>query len=162
MSKAFTSEETEPEPILRRSASPLRPGEVRYVTPEGFASLQRELSELTTVERPRAVATGEVSGIDHRIALLNDLLPRLTVLAPREDEGRVVFGSWVTLEDEDGAVKTYRLVGPDEVDPAAGHISVDSPLGRALLGHRAGDEIEVVRPKGVAIFSLTRVSITEK
>ena len=61
---------------------------------------------------------------------------------------RVFFGAWVTVEDEDGEEATYRIVGPDESDAAAGRISVESPLAKALLGKSKDAEVTVRRPKG--------------
>ena len=71
--------------------------------------------------------------------------------------GRVACGAWVTLEDDDGAEQVYRLVGPDEFDAKQGLISVDSPVARAVLGKREGDEVTVARPKGPATFTITDV-----
>ncbi|MGB9341675.1 MAG: GreA/GreB family elongation factor [Polyangiales bacterium] len=66
---------------------------------------------------------------------------------PPED-GRVYFGSWVTIEDEDGGTRTYRIVGPDEIDSEKKWISMDSPVGKALLSRKLGDEITLRRPRG--------------
>jgi transcription elongation factor GreB len=60
----------------------------------------------------------------------------------------VYFGAFVTVANEAGEREEWRLVGPDESDPAAGRISVESPVGRALLGRALGEEVEVVRPRG--------------
>ena len=69
-----------------------------------------------------------------------------------------VFGAWVRIaEQESGEETLYRIVGPDEFDVDAGQISMDSPVGRALLGKSAGDEVTVRRPKGVAIFEILEV-----
>jgi transcription elongation factor GreB len=69
----------------------------------------------------------------------------------------VFFGARVRVEDDAGREHAYRIVGPDETDAKAGDISVDSPLARALLRKRAGDEIEVVLPSGKATFLVRRV-----
>ena len=69
--------------------------------------------------------------------------------APPEDRGRVFFGAWVTVcDDESGEESTYRIVGPDEADARVGTISLRSPLGAALLGCRVGDERAIDLPKG--------------
>ena len=68
--------------------------------------------------------------------------------AEQKDKGRVFFGATVQLEDEEGVRNTYQLVGPDETDTKGGRISVDSPIGRALLGRKTGDSVLVQRPKG--------------
>ena len=140
-----------------------------YITPEGFARLREELQELWRVERPRvtrevseAAAQGDRSEnaeyiygkkrlreIDRRVRFLTKRLEALTVVhAIPEQEGRVFFGAWVELEDEDGVVVSYRVVGPDEFDAARRLISIESPLGKSLLGKQVGDELVVQRPKG--------------
>src|SRR5512142_2741470 len=98
MSKAFTSEETpEPVPAVREAPS-LRPGELRYVTPEGHAALRQELARL---QAPGAVRDDERA---RRAVRVERTLAALTVLGPeRVPEGEVGFGTWVELEDEDGA-----------------------------------------------------------
>ena len=97
--------------------------------------------------------------IDKRVRFLQKRLDELTVVeASGEQRGAVFFGAWVTLEDEDGEERTYRVVGPDEFDPARGWLSMDSPIGRALIGKREGDEFEVERPRGAAAFTVVGVS----
>jgi transcription elongation factor GreB len=69
----------------------------------------------------------------------------------------VRFGAWVRLEDEDGKVVEYRIVGSDEIDLGRRLISIDSPVARALLGKREGDEVIVNRPKGEITFAVLAV-----
>lgn len=131
--------------------------------------LRRELDTLWRVDRRRvtaevsaAAAQGDRSEnaeyiygkrrlreIDRRIRFLQGRLDRVSVVEPGAvaDRGRVFFGAWVELEDEAGARLRYRIVGPDEFDIEGGSISVDSPLGRALLGKRPGDTASVSRPR---------------
>ena len=72
--------------------------------------------------------------IDRRVRFLRQRLDGMTVVdQPPSDPTRVFFGAWVTLEDDDGEEVEYRIVGPDEFDAAKGYISMDSPLGRALM-----------------------------
>ena len=86
-------------------------------------------------------------------------LEELTVVeAPPDDRERVFFGAWVTLEDQDGESRRYRVVGPDEIAPDRGWISIQSPLGRVMLGKRAGDLIEVMRPAGPASYTILEIS----
>jgi transcription elongation GreA/GreB family factor len=73
------------------------------------------------------------------------------------DEGKVRLGARVKLEDEEGNELEYRLVTPDEADPAHGAVSVESPLGRALLGRCAGDDVTVERPRGPAGYTIVSV-----
>src|SRR2546423_5461528 len=100
------------------------PGETRYVTPEGFRALQRELD----LQDPSS----------RRAKVISATLPLLTVHAPR-CEGRAVFGCWVVLRDESGGETSWRIVGPDEADAREHRLSVASPLARELLGKQAGD-----------------------
>ena len=150
----------------------------RYITPEGYERLRAELERLWREERPRvtrevaeAAAHGDRSEnaeyiygkkrlreIDRRIELLGKRLDELTVVPPRDDRpDRVYFGAWVDLEDEDGAVSKYRVVGPDEFDVASGRISMDSPLGRALLGRAEGDAFTLQRPKGPVTYVVVAI-----
>ncbi len=151
-----------------------------YITRAGAEKLRAELKYLLTVERPKV--TAEVSfaaslgdrsenaeyiygkkrlrEIDRRLRFLDKRLERLTVVEPTEhkDPNKVFFGATVTLENEEDATKvTYQLVGPDETDLKTGKISVDSPVGRALLGKKAGDVVTVHRPKGEVDFALLAI-----
>jgi len=141
----------------------------RYITPEGFRRLAEEHARIWTVERPRIVAEVEAAAalgdrsenaeyiygkrklreLDRRLRFLSERMDALTVVEPRPDpRGRAYFGAWVTVEAEDGEERTWRLVGPDEFDVQAGLLSVEAPLGRALLGKREGDTVAVARPAG--------------
>jgi transcription elongation factor GreB len=149
-----------------------------YITPEGFRKLQEQFETLWKIERPRvtnevsqAAALGDRSEnaeyiygkkrlreIDRRLRLLSKRLDELTVVRPSPDqEGRVYFGAWVTLEDENGDLTEYRLVGPDEFDVPAGKISIASPMGRSLMGKEEGDEFVLRRPKGLATFRVVAI-----
>lgn len=142
-----------------------------YITPAGAERLRDELRHLLTVERPKvtaevsaAAALGDRSEnaeylygkkrlreIDRRLRFLQKRLENLTVVDPCEqkDTTRVFFGATVTLEsDESDRPMVYQLVGPDETDTKQGRISVDSPVGRALMGKRKGDGVVVSRPRG--------------
>jgi len=96
--------------------------------------------------------------IDARVRFLSKRLDELTVV--RESPGdadRVYFGAWLRLEDEAGTEFRYRLVGPDEFDVEAGRISIDSPLGRALLRKRESDEVVVRRPRGDVVYTILEI-----
>lgn len=96
--------------------------------------------------------------IDSRIRFLTKRLEEVEVVsAPVADDGRAYFGSWITVEDEAGSESRFRLVGPDESDVENGRISVDSPIGRALLGKREDDEVTVRRPKGDITYLITQI-----
>jgi transcription elongation factor GreB len=77
---------------------------------------------------------------------------------PTTDAKRVFFSAYVTVEDEDGNEKTYRIVGADESDLERGFISIDSPVARALLGKREGDEVTVRVPKGEVEYTIVAVA----
>lgn len=147
-----------------------RPRGKQYITRSGAERLHAELRNLLNVERPKvtaevsaAAAQGDRSEnaeylygkkrlreIDRRIRFLQKRLDACTVVDPKEqsDTSRVFFGATVTLEDEDGKKSTYQIVGPDEIDAAGGKVSMDSPIGRALIGKKKGDDVTVVRPRG--------------
>jgi transcription elongation factor GreB len=153
----------------------------RYITPEGFRRLAAEHQRIWTVERPRIVAEVEAAAalgdrsenaeyiygkrklreLDRRLRFLSEKMDALTVVEPRaHPAGRAFFGAWVTIEHEDGEERTYRLVGPDEFDVARGLISVEAPLGRALLGKREGDSVVVQRPAGPADVTIVEIRWT--
>jgi transcription elongation factor GreB len=145
----------------------------KYITPEGARRLKEELDSLWRVVRPRvtqavseAAAQGDRSEnaeytygkrrlreIDRRVRFLRKRLEGMVVVEqPPSDPRRVFFGAWVAVETEDGVESRYRIVGPDEFDMAPGYISMDSPLGRALLGKRLDDEITAELPGGTRTF----------
>ena len=151
-----------------------------YITLEGANRLRAELKRLHSVERPKvtnevsvAAAMGDRSEnaeyiygkkrlreIDRRLHFLGKRLELLTVVNPTEqkDESKVYFGATVTLEnDDDGTKATYVLVGPDETDLKSSRISVDSPVGKALMGKREGDLVTVRRPKGEVDFTIIAI-----
>jgi transcription elongation factor GreB len=149
-----------------------------YITPEGVKVLRDELDYLWKVERPRvtqavseAAAQGDRSEnadyiygkrrlreIDRRVRHLTTRLDLLTVVSePPSHPDRIFFGAWVTLESDAGEEFRYRIVGPDEFDVSRGFISMDSPMGRALMGKREGDDVVVQRPAGKAVFTILDV-----
>lgn len=165
MSKAFTSEETPETELLTRPPPRLAPGEVRYVTPEGQAALRAALERIAE-ERTAAAAelaepatrAARLAHLDQRAALLGGTLAALTVLGPEAiPAGRVGFGSWVVVEDEEGARSTWRIVGPDEADAKRGLVSAVAPLAQALLGKAAGEAVLVRRPKGEVELTIVEV-----
>lgn len=157
-----------------------------YITPEGFKKVRAEFDWLWKEERPRvtneveaAAALGDRSEnaeyqygkrrlreIDRRLRFLSDRLERMKVI-PLEAQARstdkVGFGAWVVLEEEDeGTTVVYRIVGPDEFDPDEGLISMDSPIGKAVLGKEIGDDVEVRRPKGTGYFTVNEIHYGER
>lgn len=162
MSKAFTSEETPEAAAVVREPPRVRPGEVRYVTPEGHAALRAELARLGAetggdggLESER---TARAEARQRRQALLEGTLAALTVLGPeRVPPGQVGFGTWVTVEGEDGRRLTWRIVGPDEADARRGLVSAQAPVARALLGRTAGETVEVELPGGARAYTVVAV-----
>ena len=151
----------------------------RYITPEGFSRLAREHERIWTVDRPRIVAEVEAAAalgdrsenaeyiygkrklreLDRRLRWLSERMDALTVVDPKpHPSGRAYFGAWVTVEAEDDEERTYRLVGPDEFDVAAGHISVDAPLGRGLIGRAEGETVRIERPAGAVEITVLGVA----
>lgn len=149
-----------------------------YITPEGQKRLSEELSYLWKVKRPQitqAVAEAAAMGdrsenaeyiygkkqlrqIDSRIHFLTKRLSELVVVDRKpKDTSRVFFGAWVKLEDADGNVHQYRIVGPDEIDSDKGFISIDSPIAKALLGRAEGDKVVVRKPNGKAVVVVTSI-----
>jgi transcription elongation factor GreB len=167
MSKAFTKEDSGGDEGLVLPRPRATSGEKRYITPEGYRALEEELAGLLG---PRA-GEGERSELDagvqrrereRRAQQLAATLEEVRVVAADpSQEGRVFFGAWVTLEDEEGAEVTYRIVGPDEADVRAGRLSVESPLARALLGKEMGESVQVERPRGAVEYTVERVSYTQ-
>jgi len=162
--------------VMGRYRAP-RPPSAKYITPEGAARLKRELDELWRVKRPavtRAVSEAAAQGdrsenaeyiygkkqlaeIDRRVRYLRKRLESIRVVNQLpSDTSKVFFGAWFDLASDDGK-RTYRLVGPDEIDDAADYISVDSPLGRAVLGKGLGAEIVVGTPEGERLYEVTGV-----
>ena len=155
-----------------------RPSRSRYITPSGARELQEEYDRLWGEERPRvtrevseAAAQGDRSEnaeyiygkkrlreIDSRLEFLNRRLEEVAIVDPEDrGDGRAYFGAWVRVADESGEESRFQIVGPDEFDVGKGRISMDSPVGRALLGRQQGDEVTVRRPLGEAVFEILEV-----
>ncbi len=150
-----------------------------YITPQGLQKLQNELRALVSEERPNLVATvawaasnGDRSEnadyiygkrrlreIDKRIAILTKKIEEARVVDPKQQKGdRVLFGATVTIEDENGQRKTFAIVGADESAPETGRVSWQSPLAKALLGKRVGDEAVIKRPVGDWVIEIIGVT----
>jgi transcription elongation factor GreA len=149
------------------------------VTPDGYAAIRRELEKLKRVDRPEniraieearahgdlsenaeyAAAKDRQSFIEGRIGELEYKVGHLEVISPENlPRDRAVFGSRVLLENSDTGQETeYQLVGPDESDVEKGRISVVSPLGKALLGKKPGDELVIETPGGKRAYELVDI-----
>ncbi|MEZ5491435.1 MAG: transcription elongation factor GreB [Gammaproteobacteria bacterium] len=159
---------------MSRYRPPQKPSS-RYISPAGEKKLKEELHYLWKVERPQvtqsvseAAALGDRSEnaeyiygkkrlreIDRRVRYLNKRLDEVTVVDRQPDDlSKVYFGAHVELEDANGNLFAYRLLGADEIDPKTGTISIDSPMGRALLGKQVDSEIILDTPAGEQTYFL--------
>ena len=150
------------------------------ITPEGAATLKYELDDLWSNKRPvitqavrEAAALGDRSENAEYIygkKMLREMDSRILYLQRRLDHIKVVdgvpsnpnsvyFGAWVTLIDDDDNERQYRIVGPDELNPSSGYISIDSPLALALIGKQLDDRVELSDlDKGYDIIAITYLS----
>ena len=171
MSKAFTRESSDSDDDEEGGAAPLPPSGKNYITPDGYARLRAELLDLIDNERPRiveivhwAASNGDRSEngdylygkkrlreIDRRIRFLTKRLEIAEVADPRLHHGsdQVFFGATVTYADAQGDARTVTIMGIDEADSLQGQVSWISPIARALLKARVGDEVRLVTPQGV-------------
>ncbi|MBC7005446.1 transcription elongation factor GreB [Photobacterium sp. BZF1] len=139
------------------------------ITREGYDKLKNELDFLWKEERPEvtkkvtwAASLGDRSEnadyqynkkrlreIDRRVRYLRKRLEQVQVVdySPQQD-GKVFFGAWVEIENDDGETKAFRIVGPDEIYGRNDYISIDSPMARALLKKEVDDDVEVNTPAG--------------
>lgn len=89
---------------------------------------------------------------------LTKRLEVLKIVDPNpQQEGKVFFGAWVQVENDDGDLSIFRLVGPDEFEPSKKWISIDSPVARALIGKRVDDEVSVQTPNGIANYCVVDI-----
>ncbi len=144
------------------------------MTREGFARLTLELEQLKREERPRVIkaiaearAHGDLSEnaeyhaakerqgfIEARIRELEQKVGAAEVIEPPRGGERITFGSTVRLRGADGKEIRYQIVGSDEAEPAAGRISILSPLARTLIGKEVGDEVRVQAPGGAKTYEV--------
>ena len=182
MSKAFTREhDAAPDAEDDEDAAlpPLPAGSRNYMTPAGWSRLRDELRTLLDAERPKVVETvswaaknGDRSEngdylygkkrlreIDRRIRFLTRRLDLAEVVDPSVHHGsdQVYFGATVTYARESGETRTVTIKGIDEADSLAGEVSWVSPVARALLKAREGDEVRLVTPAGVEVIEVVAV-----
>src|SRR5436305_14492681 len=163
---------------FRRKAKVMATVEKMPMLAEGYEKLQTDVRYLKTVERPQIIdAIEEARGhgdlsenaeyhaakerqgqVEAQIADIEDRLSRATVIDPTTLSGdKVVFGATVTLVDEDKKKVRYQLVGQTEADAKDGRISYNSPLGRALIGRQAGEDVEVSTPSGDRYYEIKKI-----
>lgn len=182
MSKAFTRETDEDPPDSVPPAAPLG-GAPNYITPAGYARLRSEFLQLMDAERPQVVETvhwaaknGDRSEngdyiygkkrlreIDRRIRFLASRIEAAQVVDPSVHSGndQVFFGATVRCVDEFGAESTVTIKGVDEADTSLGEISWISPMARALLKSRVGDEVRLTTPAGMRSLEVLSVRYPE-
>ena len=156
---------------------PPRPKSSPYITKKGYQKLCREEERIWKwrgeVCEALSVAAAEgdrsenaeyiyrkkqLRQIDSRIRFLQHRIPDLRVVdEPPSDPERIFFGASVTLEREDGEEVMYRIVGPDEFDEESHYISMDSPVGKSLMGKRLDDEVKVRTPGGILVYTVEAV-----
>ena len=178
MSKAFTKE-TDTDDDEDLSLPPLAAGGKNYITPQGYARLKDELLDLIDNERPKivdvvhwAASNGDRSEngdyhygkkrlreIDRRIRFLTKRLEIAEISDPAVHHGndQVFFGATVTYADDSGAEQTVTILGIDEADSAFKQVSWISPIARALLKARVGDEVKLATPAGVRDIEVLEV-----
>jgi transcription elongation factor GreB len=167
---------------LPRYRPPDKPGS-KFITPTGVERLRNELNHLWKVLRPQvtaAVAAAAAQGdrsenaeyiygkrqlreIDRRVRFLRKRLEGMVVVdQPPGDPSRIFFGAWVRIEDDQGVERCVRIVGPDEFDREPEFISLDSPLGRALLRKAVDDEVSVELPGGTRSFVVLDIAYGDR
>jgi transcription elongation factor GreB len=177
MSKAFTKESSDADDEDELSLPPLPAGSKNYITPEGYHRLRTELID---TERPKiveivhwAASNGDRSEngdyiygkkrlreIDRRIRFLTKRLDIAEVADPSAHHGKdqVFFGATVTYETQTGVSRTITIKGIDEVDSLQGEVSWVSPIARALIKSREGDEVQLMTPGGLERLEVISVS----
>ena len=149
-----------------------------YISELGFQKLTGEVEHLLTVERPRVVnqvaaaaAEGDRSEnaeyiygkkrlreIDKRVEFLSKRLDILEVVPQPKGNDKARLLSWVHVEDADGDVKVFRVVGADETDAKQNWISWKSPVGRSLLGKSVDDEVSIKTPGGTVVYLVVDIT----
>ena len=149
-----------------------------HITPEGLEAVKKEHHELTTTRRPAIVAKikaarelGDLSEnfeyhaakneqgmMEARVKELEAIIKNHVLIENHNNvPGVVGMGSTVRFAEEDADEETYRIVGPAEADPKAGRVSFESALGKALIGHRVGDDVEIKTPGGAYTVRINAV-----
>jgi len=153
------------------------------ITPKGYRLLQEEENFLWRIERPEitakvawAASLGDRSDnadyqtnkaklrkIHSRVRFLRKRLAILQVIDyAKSQEGKIYFGAWVTIEDEDENTKTFQIIGSDEVYKHAAPCSINSPLARALVGKQVGDEVKVTSPNGTMHYGILDITYRQE
>lgn len=149
-----------------------------YVTRHGLTAMEKELNHLRSIKRPEMVAqmqeakgTGdwmdqteymlietELAFLDGRIQELKYMIDHAQFIEQGNEDNVVNMGETVTLQDSDGEIEQYTIVGKAEANPSQGYVSNESPLGKALLGHQVGEEVVVHAPAGEIHYTVLAVT----
>jgi transcription elongation factor GreA len=151
--------------------------ETKFLTREGYEKLQQELVYLRTEKRAEVAdhiriakddgdlrenagyetAKLEQAFVEGRIQTIEEILKHAQIIEHNGDVDQVALGSTVVVQEESYEPETYQIVGSAEANPSNGRISNASPLGRALLGRRVGDVIDVNTPGGISSFEIVEI-----
>ena len=156
-----------------------QPKSTAVITPEGYAALNKELKNLWVKRKEvnaalsAAAAEGDRSEnaeyiyrkkqqgeIDRKIRYLQKRLPDLRVIDQIANKEQIFFGAYVELEQEEGAIVEYRIVGPDETNADKGWISIDSPLAKALLKKHVNDDVSINLAGKQNTFFINKINYT--
>lgn len=184
MSKAFTKDVDSADDADQLALPPLPAGGKNYITPAGFARLRSELLELIDNERPKVVdivhwaaSNGDRSEngdylygkkrlreIDRRIRFLTKRLEIAEIVDPVVHAGsdQIFFGATVTYVDDESIERTITIMGIDEADSHESQVSWISPVARALLKARLGDEVQLPTPGGVRNLEVLNVHYPQR
>lgn len=162
MSRAFVNEDNAAaqadQPVERQvSAQP------NYVTPAGLAQLQARVTELQALHSQQTASRDQadkqrIADIERDLRYFNQRLQSAQVVAPTSSD-QVRIGHWVTFVDEHDHEQRVQLVGEDQADAISGLINWGSPLGRALLGAKVGDEVIWERPLGNLAIEVIAIAL---
>jgi transcription elongation factor GreA len=148
------------------------------ITADGMAELERQLEQLEGPARREIAdriktarewgdlkenseyhdAKNDQAHLETKIQRLRERISRSTVVETHEADGAVSFGSTVIVRGDDGREQSWELVSSHEASPGQGRLSVDSPVARALIGRRVGDEVSVTLPRGERAYTVVGVS----
>lgn len=165
MSKAFTREDDgAAAPELVRPVSALPPGAINYMTADGAERIRQELARLVETERPRlasksedAEAAQKLATIDQRIYQLEQSLQSAQVIShPKGPAPSVTLGATVTAQGPEGR-EVFKIVGVDEIDHEHGRISWLSPVARALMNARVGQQVYFKYPCGEETLTVIEI-----
>jgi transcription elongation factor GreA len=148
------------------------------ITKEGLANLEQELQHLTMVRRPEVAekikrarevggtennaeyddAKNEQAFVEGRILMLDNIMKNAIIIESPVLPDTVELGNKVLIQNQDGKIEQYTIVGSTESNPIEGKISNESPVGRALLGKKIGNEVDVNTPAGIFILKIMEIS----